>query len=129
MYRFLREKIQSDTMMSDIQVFKDDDKNPHYKGKYIAINCLPFSYGDNKVDGGVMNINLHCPRLISGGADREALNKLFSFISELIPFDDATEDSDTLFLGGVHYVIKTQSRPMEDKDDTYFVNLRLKLTF
>ena len=128
MYKYLYDKVQ-EIGLSDILIVKGDDKPSAYKGKYIAINCLPFTFDKALTTIRAMNINLHCPKLKNGTADKPALEQMLEFISGIIPLESAVEDTEELMLNDVYYSIHSQTNPMEDKDGTYFVNVRLSLTF
>lgn len=135
MFKFLTEQKTAKaaetgySWLADVNIYKDDDKPITYKGQYIAINCLPFVYGKAVNDSNVMNVNLHAPKLSDGTADRTQLNKLVTFIESLFPIENGTEDVVSTQIGGAYYDIHSISNPMEDKDETYFINIRLSLTF
>lgn len=132
MYKYLVDNIAKDKAKQDylqgVEVFKDEDKPQTFKGSYIAINALPFVFG-NAIADNTMNINVHCPNLTNGEADRVKLGKIVGYICSIIPTEGATDDSEELLLQGAVYTIRSQSRPISDTDNTHFVNLKTKIKF
>lgn len=100
----------------NIPVYKYDTKPDTQKGEYIAVNALPFSPKVFPLD--TMNINIHVP--ISE-------NNIYGRLSELVkmirPLFDGTYLSDP----GIGFYLESESQPDEDKDNTYFVNLKIKI--
>ena len=134
LYKFLVNKLAEDAdspllKNRSVKVFKDDDKNADYSGIYIAVNALPFTYGPAVNSDNVMNLNIHVPNLTSGKADRALLTEFVDYLLTIFPLESFDEDSTQLMIDGVYYTIRAISKPMKDDDDTYFVNVKLKLLF
>lgn len=116
--------------LKKVKVFKYDDKPVNYVGEYIAVNNLPFVYGKLVNDVNVINVNIHAPKLPNRKDDRIRLEKMLCSILCLFPTEcDGIEDNPVTTINGVTYLVKTTSQPMEDSDNTYFINVQLKVTF
>ena len=109
-----------------VRVFKFE-KTTGYRGEYIAVNHLPFTFGQAVNQNNSLNVNVHVPALSKGVADIPRLTELVSVVEDLIPYENAQEEDLGLNLHGCYYSISSISPPMEDKDGTYFVNIRVKL--
>lgn len=96
------------------------EKPEKIKGEYIAVNHLPFIHR-NVVGEGVVNINIHVPKLKSGLPNTKRLAKLVQTIVNLFPEDKT--------MGNAYYEFLSDSRPTPDNDDTYFVNIQINVTF
>lgn len=94
---------------------------PGEKGEYIAVNHLPF-VRRKEVEEGVVNINIHVPALTTNEPDSKRLAEIASEIIELFT-------PNGIYLDKVYYHFYADSRPVEDEDNTYFVNLQLKVTY
>lgn len=90
------------------------------KGEYIAVNHLPFVHSD-AVGEGVVNINIHVPETITHDINTKRLELLTEIISSMFPEDTYIEPA--------YYEFMTDSRPTHDEDNTYYVNIQLKVTF
>lgn len=110
----------------DVKVFKFEKAIKH-KGEYIAINHLPFTFGQLANQNNVLNVNIHVPALTSGGANIPRMTRILSVITGLIPYESEQEEKAGLNLQGSYFSILSVSQPMEDKDGTFFVNIRIKL--
>ena len=108
-----------------VKVFKFE-KSTGYKGNYIAVNHLPFTFGQVVNQSNVLNVNIHVPALASGGANIPKLTEILSTITELIPYERSQEEEAGLNLNGFYYSISSISQPIEDKDKTFFLNVRVK---
>ena len=102
------------------------EKSTGYKGNYIAVNHLPFTFGQVVNQSNVLNVNIHVPALASGGANIPKLTEILSTITELIPYERSQEEEAGLNLNGFYYSISSISQPIEDKDKTFFLNVRVK---
>lgn len=112
----------------EVQVFKFE-KPVNFSGEYIVVNHLPFIYGNVVNDSNVLNVNIHVPKLSSGNADVARLTELCNEIYSLIPFNVEQEEEIGVEINSSYYVITSTSNPMEDTDDTYFINLKVKVIF
>lgn len=114
---------------TDIPVFKFDDNHGQSK-LYISVHHQNWVYGKTVNDDNIVNINIHAPKLTTGGADRTTLMDMLREVQSIIPTDTNDEESETLYIDGAHYVITSISSPVEDRsDDTYFYNVRVKVIF
>lgn len=109
-----------------VRVFKFE-KSANHKGEYIVVNHLPFTYGKAVNDANILNVNIHVPILSSGNADIPKLTEIFSEISSLIPEETEQEDVSGVMINGSYYAISSSSQPMEDTDNTYFINVKVKV--
>lgn len=96
------------------------EKRQGFIGEYIVINHLPFIHEEN-VENGIVNINIHVPKLPSNQPDTKRLKEICTSIIELFPTDT--------FIDGAYYSYYCDSRPTEDNDNTYYVNLQVKVRY
>ena len=108
-----------------VKVYKFE-KTLSNKGAYIVVNHLPFTFG-RQVHEDVLNVNLHSPKLKTGGADVKSLARMLDDIDGLIPYEIDEEDDEMLEIDGAYYAITSVSQPMEDNDNTYFINIKVKV--
>lgn len=114
----------------DCKVFKFA-KTANYEGEpYICINYLAIQYG-KWVNSCIVNVNVHQPNMSNGQPDTISLSNLSDKISRLIPKtnNQTEDDAQELILGGIRYEFDSDSNCMEDADNTYFINFRIKATF
>lgn len=98
-----------------------------YTGEYIAVNHLPFVYG-SEIGEGIININVHVPRLTTNEPDTARLYELWNPIKEHF-FVSADEESQPVQLDGADFSFYSHSLPTEDSDGTFYVNIQLKVNF
>lgn len=98
-----------------------------YTGEYIAVNHLPFVYG-SEIGEGIININVHVPRLTTNEPDTGRLYDLWNPIKEHF-FVSPTEESEGVYLEGAYFSFYSHSLPTPDDDGTYYVNVQLKVNF
>lgn len=110
-----------------VQVFKYN-KTVGFEGEYIVVNHLPFTFGQLVNSSNVLNVNIHVPALSNGGANIPRMMKVCEQLSKLIPTVSSTEGEFGLYLGGAYFAISSVSQPIQDKDNTYFLNMRIRLT-
>lgn len=109
-----------------VKVFKFK-KTVGFSGEYIVVNHLPFVYNKAVNDSNTLNVNIHVPALSSGDADVIRMTEVYSDICELIPFDMEQEEEVGILIKGSYYSIMSTSQPMEDTDNTYFINVKVKV--
>lgn len=97
------------------------ERPPKIKGEYIVVNHLPFVH-KNDVGEGTVNVNIHVPRLSTGEPNSRRLSALSE---ELISLFDPRGS----YCCGAYFKFYADSRPIEEKDGTYFVNLQFTVTF
>lgn len=112
-YDYLKENI------SGVNIYKYK-KGKSETGEYIAVNNLPFIF-DDAIGKGEVNINIHVPQLRTELPNIKRLDTLAIDVAALF--------SQTVYLSGAYFDLSTDSRPTEDTDSTYYVNIRLKVTF
>lgn len=96
------------------------EKGEKETGEYIAVNHLPFTHAKD-IEDGVVNVNVHVPKLKSGEVPTLRLETLCNEVIALFPRDT--------YINGSYYSFSTDSRPMLDNDDTYYTNLQIKVVF
>lgn len=96
------------------------EKPEKIKGEYIAVNHLPFVHR-YVVGEGVVNINIHVPKLKSGLPNTKRLAQLSETVVALFP--------EGTYLDKAFYEFLSDSRPTPDSDDTYYVNIQLNVIF
>lgn len=111
---------KSGTEKQFIRAYKYE-KGEKETGEYIGVNHLPFTHGSENVGKGTVNVNVHVPKLKSGGVPTQRLEEICTKVIELFPQDT--------FISGAYYSFYCDSRPMEDNDETYFVNLQIRVVY
>lgn len=109
-----------------VKVFKFE-KTTTFSGEYIVVNHLPFVFSKAVNDANALNVNIHVPTQSSGNANILRLTEIHSDICDLLPFDMECEDVVGTPINGSYYSISSISQPIEDVDNTYFLNLRIKI--
>lgn len=107
-------------------------KDPTLKDKpYLCLNSLQFNYDKWISRNNIINVNVHYPSLSNGIPNTEELNGLVEDVTALIPMKNATTEDDdkVLMIKEFMYEIETDSNCMEDTDNTFFVNIRVSVTF
>lgn len=105
----------------DGSVFKYE-KEIGFNGEYIAVNNLPFVHKDD-VQVCTVNINIHVPKLTTGQPD---IARLSEITNNVITLFDSLYGT---FIDGAYFKFYSDSRPVEDNDNTYYVNIELDCTF
>ena len=102
--------------------FYEKGKQVRASGEYIAVNHLPFVHRGEGVGEGVVNVNVHVPKIMNDLPPAKRLHKIVSEITNLfIPHG--------LYLGNAYFEYYADSRPTPDNDGTYFVNLQFRVIF
>ena len=96
------------------------EKPDAVSGEYIAVNHLPFVHRD-VVEEGVVNINIHVPKLKSNLPNTKRLASLAESIVRLFP--------EGKYLNKAFYEFLSDSRPTPDNDNTYYVNIQINVIF
>lgn len=102
-----------------IPVYKYEKPEKH-RGEYIAVNHLPFVHR-NEVGEGIVNINIHVPKLKSNDIPSGRLAIMAEAVAALFP--------EGTYIGKAFYEFLSDSRPTLDNDDTYYVNIQLNVIF
>ena len=103
-------------------VFKYE-KEDGYSGEYIAVNSLPFVHR-GAIEICTVNVNVHVPKLKTNQPNTSRLAAIVKEVVKLFP----TDDDYGVFLNGAYFRFFADSRPVADKDDTYYVNIELDCT-
>lgn len=90
-------------------------------GEYIVVNHLPFVHRE-AVEEGIVNVNIHVPRLSTNEPDAKRLHTLASEVAALV-------DPRGSYLANTYIEFYADSRPVEDNDGTYYVNLQFKVYY
>lgn len=90
-------------------------------GEYIVVNHLDFVRRD-VVEEGVVNVNIHIPKTASNEPNAKRLSALAKGIIELF-------SPSPKYLEGVFFEFYSDSRPVYDNDNTYYVNLKFNVTY
>ena len=109
------------------RVFKYERKEKT-EGEYIAVNHLPFVYGSSLGEG-IVNINVHVPKMATNEPDTKRLYALWSSIKDHFLASEELGHDYGQYLKGAYFSFYSQSRPTLDDDGTYYVNLQLKVTY
>ena len=97
------------------------EKPEKLSGEYIAVNHLPFVHKD-EVGEGVININVHVPKLKNNDIPSKRLSVIARAIVEMFP-------PEPVYLSKAYYEFLSDSRPTLDNDNTYYVNIQLNVIF
>lgn len=98
------------------------EKGTKETGEYIAVNHLPFTHGWGKnVGEGTVNVNVHVPILKSGEVPTARLSEICNKVVELFAIE--------VYIDGAYYSFFADSRPVLDNDETYYVNLQIKVIY
>lgn len=119
LYKYLNENVEKLSIQKG-RIFKYEIPENLTAGDYIAINHLPFVYSE-VVNEGMVNVNIHCPKLSSNLPNVARLLGITKKILGL--FDGET------YLGGCYFEFYSDSRPTLDNDNTYYVNIKYKVTY
>ena len=119
LYKYLNENIETICIQKG-RIFKYEIPEKLSAGDYIAINHLPFVY-DGAINEGVVNVNIHCPKTSTNLPDSKKLLGVTKKVLRL--FNGET------YLGGCYFEFYSASRPTKDNDNTYYVNLKFKVTY
>lgn len=87
---------------------------------YIVINHLPFVH-ESEIENGMINVNVHVQRTASDEPNTKKLTTQAKAILAL--FGNST------YLGGAYFDSYSDSLPTEDDDNTYYINLKFKVTY
>lgn len=120
LYRFLVSK-NKEIGLGKERFFKYEVSEKLSPGDYIAINHLPFVY-DNVVNEGVINVNIHCPKTAQNLPDTVKLKGYVQRIMRIL-------NDNEIYIGGCYFNLYAVSRPTEDNDDTYYVNMKFNVTY
>lgn len=119
-FRFLNANKDALKLGNGNRVFKYERPQTFDGGCYIVVNFLPFVYSDVICEGTV-NINVHVPKTATNEPNGKRLSKMSRQIAEWF--------REGLYLDGAYYELYSDSRPTPDNDDTYYVNIKLNVTY
>lgn len=119
LYKYLNENVER-IGIEEKRIFKYEIPEKLAIGDYIAINHLPFVYGD-AINEGVVNLNIHCPKTSSNLPNIKKLSDYSEKILSL--FGDVT------YLGGCYFDFYSISRPTRDSDNTYYIIMKFNVTY
>lgn len=98
------------------------EKEKGYTGEYIVVNNLPFVHEDD-VQTCTVNVNIHVPKLNTEQPDAARLSQIAKSVIALFDSRYGT------FIDGAYFKFYSDSRPTEDNDDTYYINIQLDCTY
>lgn len=119
MYRFVKSSIAA-ADEGKVPVYKYERPKKLAAKEYIVINHLPF-VNNGSVGEGVVNVNIHTAQTASGEPNAKRLIALASAILSQM-------DSDT-YLDGAYFEYYCDSRPTQDNDETYYMNIKFNVEF
>lgn len=119
MYRFLNKNSKAISLEKG-RLFKYMRPKRIDAGEYIVINHLPF-VRQKIVEEGVVNVNVHVPCTASNEPNTKRLQQLVKNMLTL--FVDST------YIDGVYFDFYSDSRPTQDNDNTYYINLKFNVTY
>lgn len=88
--------------------------------EYIAVNHLPFINSYEVVEG-IVNVNVHVRKTTSNEPDTKRIGELCNKVISLFHGETCID--------GAFYSYYCDSRPTLDKDDTYYVNIKIKVRY
>lgn len=120
MYQFLDSQKQELDLGNGKRIFKYVLPQNFAGGRYVVINFLPFVY-DNPINEGVINVNIHVPKLKNDEPDTKVLYTIQRKLLERCRCN--------VYLRGAEFEFYADSRPTKDNDDTYYINLKFKVIY
>lgn len=121
MYRVLSSMKKELGLKGKYAVFKYESPQGYDSGEaYIVINFLPFVHS-GVVNTGDVNVNVHVPQTARKEPDNARLTKIVKIIAEYF--------SDPVYMDGFYFEFYADARPVKDNDNTYYVNLKFKVTY
>lgn len=111
---------------SGFRIFKEDTRDPNYRGEYIEI--LPLEFGEERLfNSSIVNVNIHIPD-VQGIKNSGRLDKAYEEIRPIFRQEkDATGQYYTNY-GGFQFSI-VSSKDYKEENGTHFRNLRVKVTY
>lgn len=120
---YLRENLTGE------KVFKGEKTTKTKMERYVCVNCLPVYHGEALNQSARVNVNVHTRRKTDGTCDTGAMNTFCDTVLALFPKEEGIEDCEALDIDGFTFVRESESNPTEDTDDTYYVNISLRVYF
>ena len=111
---------------SNLRVFKEDTRDPNYRGEYIEI--LPLEFGEERLfNSSIVNVNIHIPD-VQGIKNSRRLDSAYNEIRPIFRRDkDATGQYYTNYSGFQFSIVS--SKDYKEDNGTHVRNLRVKVTY
>lgn len=111
---------------SNFRVFKEDTRDPNYRGEYIEI--LPLDFGEEDLfNSSIVNVNIHIPD-VQGIKNSGRLDKAYQEVRPIFRKEkDATGQYYTIHDGFLFSI--ASSKDYKEDNGTHFRNLRVKVTY
>lgn len=120
MYKYLNSNIEILGLNKGC-IFKYERPEMFSGDRYIAINHLPF-VNRNVVQEGVVNVNIHVKKTASNEPNIKQLNEILgNMVNQLF--------ANETYLEGAYFEYYSDSRPIADNDDTYYINAKFNVMY
>lgn len=130
----MSERMTGDKAVKEVVKLLNRSTLPNFRGRayyyerpekmreeYIVVNHLPFVHRRASEEA-IVNVNVHVP-------DHSTNEPASERLSELVDAIIALFDPKGTYLNGSYYEFYADSRPIEEKDNTHFVNLQILVRF
>lgn len=105
------------------KIYKYEKDETYTGGEYIAVNNLPFPHR-YVAQSSTVNINIHVPKNVkTGEPNTKRLGQLVDAVRVLFEYDDGVK------LDGAYFRYDSDSRPVLDNDNTYYVNIAIECLY
>ena len=119
LYKFIFDN-SKDIGVDKKYIFKYERPKKMVVSEYIVLNHLPFVRRDT-IEEGVINVNIHVLRTASDEPNTKRLKTIVKNLLDVVGPDK--------YLGGAYFDFYCDSRPTIDNDNTYYINLKVNVTY
>lgn len=108
------------------RIFKQDTRDPNYRGEYIEI--IPLTFDESSLyASSIINVNVHVPD-VNGIKNSKRIDILSEQVRTVFRQEkDATESYYTIYNNGMFSILSTLD--YKDENETHFRNLRINVTY
>ena len=107
-------------------VYKQDTRDPNYRGEYIEIIPLTFDESNFQASS-IVNVNVHVPD-VNGLKDTKRIDALSELVRQAFRLNkDAFESYYTIYKDGEFSIVSIQD--YKEDNSTHFRNFRIKVTY
>ncbi|MBD9177614.1 MAG: hypothetical protein EGP82_00275 [Odoribacter splanchnicus] len=108
------------------RIFKQDTRDPNYRGEYIEI--IPLTFDESSFHASsIINVNVHVPD-VNGIKNSKRIDILSEQVRTVFRQEkDATESYYTIYNNGMFSILSTLD--YKDENETHFRNFRINVTY
>ena len=111
---------------SGFRIFKEDTRDPNYRGEYIEI--LPLEFGEERLfNSSIVNVNIHIPDA-QGIKNSGRLYTAYEVIRPIFRQEKEATGQYYTNYGGFQFSI-VSSKDYKEDNGTHFRNLRVRVTY